>query len=66
MYYEEIEISLDEMRDLWPGKPTYVQQARLAYDLLRQFGSEGRLKKELRTQNWRNGTRKRWYFWLDK
>lgn len=66
MYFDELEVAVDKMRYLWPGNHTCVQHARLVYDLLWQFDREGRLRKEERVQTRNDGTRKRWYFWLDK
>ena len=66
MYFDELEIAIDKMRYLWPGDHTYVQHARLVYDLLWQFHQEGRLRKEERIKTRRDGVLKRWYFWLDK
>ena len=67
VYFDQLEYFADELRYIWPGDHTYVQNARLVYDMLWQFEQEGRLCKELRTQNLKNGrSRRRWYFWLDK
>ena len=66
MYFDELEFAADEMRDLWPGDHTCVQHARLVYDMLWQFDREGRLKREMRVQERTGGTRRRWYFQLDK
>lgn len=66
MYFDELEEAINEMRYLWLGDHTYVQHARLVYDLLWQFEQEGRLRKEERIQARSDGTRKRWYFWLEK
>jgi len=65
MYFDELEFAVDkEMRDLWPNDRTFVQHARLVYDLLWQFDQEGRLKREMRIQENKNGPRHRWYFSL--
>ena len=66
LYFDELEAAADRMRDLWPGDHTFVQHARLVYDMLWQFAREGRLRREAREQPWTGGTRHRWYFWLDK
>lgn len=67
LYFDDLEIAADEtMRDLWQGNHTFVQHARLVYDMLWQFHKEGRLNRELRTQQIvPDGPRNRWYFWLD-
>ena len=67
LYFDDLEIAADtRMRDLWEGDHTFVQHARLVYDMLWQFHREGRLKKELRTQQIvPDGPRHRWYFWLE-
>ena len=65
VYFDEMELVLESMRDLWPGNGTVVQHARLLYDLLWQFDREGRLKKEIRTQQLHGGIRHRYYFWLE-
>lgn len=65
MYFEELDIAFNKMRDLWPGDHTIVPNAQLAYDLLWQFDKEGRLKRELRTQPHPHGTRRRYYMWLE-
>lgn len=64
--FDELEYAVDDMRDLWPGDYTYVQQARLVYDLLWQFEKEGRLRREIRVQEVHCSTRRRYYMWLDK
>lgn len=67
LYFDDLEIAVgSNMRDLWPGDHTLVQDGRLVYDLLWEFEQEGRLKRELRTQKVGTSSRKRWYFWLDK
>lgn len=65
VYFDELELVLNKMRDLWPGDGTLVQHARLLYDLLWQFDKEGRLKREIRAQQLHGGTRYRYYFWLE-
>lgn len=68
VYFDQLELFADELRYVWPGGHTYVQNARLVYDMLWQFEKEGRLRKEMRTQMIYNGTypRRRWYFWMEK
>ena len=65
LYFDELEFALDEMRDLWPGDHTCIQHARLLYDLLWQFDQEGRLRREMRVQERKHGTRHRYYMWLE-
>lgn len=65
LYFDELEFALDARRDLWPGNHTCVQHARLVYDLLWQFEKEGRLRRETRIQEQKNGARHRYYMWLE-
>ena len=65
MFFDELEFAAGDMRDLWEGDHTCVQHARLVYDLLWQFDKEGRLKREMRLQEKKYGSRHRWYFSLD-
>jgi len=64
MYFDQLELAVGKMRDLWPGDHTFVQHARLVYDLLWQFDREGRLTREMRIQPTKMGDRHRWYFGL--
>jgi hypothetical protein len=65
MYFDEVELAANAMRDLWPDDGTLVQHARLVYDILWQLDREGRLKKEIRVQERADGMRHRYYFWLE-
>lgn len=65
MYFDEVELAANAMRDLWPDDGTVVQHARLVYDILWQLEQEGRLKKETRIQERSEGIRHRYYFWLE-
>lgn len=65
MYFDEVELAANAMRDLWPDNGTLVQHARLLYDILWQLDREGRLKKEIRVQERPDGIRHRYYFWLE-
>ena len=65
LYFDQLELAIDGMRDLWPGDHTCVQHARLVYDLLWQFDREGRLRREERIQECPQGTRRRYYMWLE-
>ena len=62
--YDKLELTLNEMRDLWSGEHTCVQHARLVYDLLWQFEKEGRLKREMRVKETKAGLKHRWFFSL--
>ena len=65
--FDDLEFAVGRgMRDLWPGDHTFVQHARLVYDMLWQFDREGRLKREMRVQEAYESLRHRWYFWLEK
>lgn len=65
LYFDELEFAADDMRDIFPGNHTCIQHARLVYELLWQFDKEGRLKREIRTQQRPHGTRERYYMWLE-
>lgn len=65
LYFDELELAVDKMRDLWQGDHTCVQHARLVYDLLWQFDREGRLRREVRLQERKDGSRHRFYMWLE-
>lgn len=66
LFFDHLEYAADDMRDIWEGDHTCVQNARLVYDMLWQFDREGRLKKEMRVQELSMGPRHRWYFSLEK
>ena len=64
--FDDLEYAVGRgMRDLWPGEHTFVQHARLVYDMLWQFDREGRLKREMRIQQVHESSRHRWFFWLE-
>lgn len=65
LYFDQLEFAIGDMRDLWPDNHTYVQHARLVYDLLWQFDREGRLRREERVQETAGGPRRRYYMWLE-
>ena len=65
LFFDDLESAINKMRDLWEGEHTYVQHARLLYELLWQFDMEGRLKREMRLQERSTGERHRWYFWIE-
>ena len=63
--FDKLELAMEKMRDLWEGDHTYVQHARLVYDLLWQFDREGRLGREMRIRETKDGSlRHRWHFSL--
>lgn len=64
LHFDKLELAANNMRDLWPGEHTYVQHARLIYDILWQLEHEGRLQREMRIQEHHFGQRHRWYFSL--
>ena len=67
MYLDDLGFKvMKEMRDLWDAENTYIQHAKLLYDVLWQFEKEGRLRKEIRVQERPFGTRRRYYFWLEE
>ena len=66
LYFDDLEFAVGDMRDIFDGNHTFLQHARLVYDVLWQLDKEGLLRRELRTQESRYGTRQRWYFWIEK
>ena len=65
LYFDDLEFAVLDMRDIFEGDRTFLQHARLVYDVLWQLDKEGRLCRELRLQESKYGPRKRWYFWLE-
>lgn len=66
LFFDDLEYAVGrEMRDLWPNGRTFIQHARLVYEMLWQFEQEGRLKRQMRLQDHPFGKRHRWYFWLE-
>lgn len=65
LYFDELEFAVLEMRDIFEGDHTYLQHARLVYDVLWQLDKEGRLCRELRQQESKYGLRKRYYMWIE-
>ena len=67
LYLDELGyIVMDDMRDLWDADNTYVQHAKLLYDVLWQFEKEGRLRKEIRMVESKHGMKHRYYFWIEE
>jgi len=66
LYFDDLEIAVKrDMRDLWPEEHTYVQDARLVYDIIGQLQAEGKLRSEVRPQQCKSGVRNRVFMWLD-
>lgn len=51
--------------ELFPGKHTFNEQFRLAYDILCQIMEEGELKHKVADIPYFGGTRKRFVFWFE-
>ena len=51
--------------ELFPGKHTFNEQFRLAYDILGQLLDEGKVQKKVIDVPYFGGTRKRYGFWFD-
>lgn len=52
----------ENMRDLFEGDHTLLQDAHLVYDVLWKLDKEGFLKKELRRVS---SNRERYFMWID-
>ena len=62
LHFDDLELAVwHDMRDLFDGDHTLIQDARLVYDILYKLYDEGVLHIELREAN----GRKRYYFWID-
>ena len=66
VFYNDLEREVLALENFWPNGYTYKQQARLVYDMLWQFHSEGRLHWETRVQETKEFPRTRYFVWLDK
>lgn len=64
-YFDDLEFAVWDMKEIFEGTPTLVPHAQLVYDVLWRLEQEGKLCKELRTQEKRGIPRQRWYFWLE-
>ena len=63
LHFDDLEIAVGEnMRDLFEGDHTLLQDARLVYDVLWKLDEEGLLKKELRRVS---SNRERYFMWID-
>ena len=62
LYLDDLEHAVwHDMRDLFPGDHTLIQNARLVYDVIYRLHREGRLKSEVRARE--NGGQ-RLFFWI--
>ena len=63
LFFDDLEFAVnDNMRDLFEGDHTLVQDARLVYDVLYRLDTEGLLQREVRVIN---GNVKRVFMWID-
>ena len=63
LFFDDLEFAVDrEMRDIFPGEHTLVQDSRLVYDVLYRLDKEGILNREIRTIG---DNVKRVYMWID-
>ena len=63
LHFDDLELAVwKDMRDLFDGDHTLIQDARLVYDMLYKFHEEGILHQEIRYEN---KNRKRLFFWID-
>jgi len=64
LYFDDLEIAVwKDMRDIYPGDHSLIQDARIVYDVIYQLKQEGRLKSERRL--FKNGQMYREYMWLE-
>ena len=62
LHFDDLELAVwKDMRDLFDGDHTLIQDGRLVYDILFRLHEEGLLNIELRETN----NRKRYFFWID-
>ena len=66
MFFDELEYAALDMPEIFPEHHGLYPHAQLVYDVLWQLEKEGRLCKELRTQERGTASRQRWYFWLEE
>ena len=63
LHFDDLELAVwFNMRDLFDGDHTLIQDARLVYDVLYRLHEEGLLKKELRRVS---ANRERYFMWID-
>lgn len=66
LFFDDLELDLlRNIKQFFPEDVSLTEHARLVYDILWQLEKEGRLCQELRVQQKKRYTRKRWYFWLE-
>ena len=66
LYFDDLEFLVGrEMKDIWPEQHTFVQHARLVYDVLWQLHIEGRLKTTVLPKPTSYGPVNRIYMWLE-
>lgn len=63
--FDDFEMALAKIPELWNDKKRYTQHARLAYEVLWQLHTEGRLKSFVAPQEMRSGIRQSVYMHLD-
>ena len=64
LYFDDLEFAVGrEMRDLFPGDHTFIQHARLVYDVLWRLTEEGRLKTK---RSWLKNQKIRTFMWIDE
>jgi len=67
LYFDDLEFAVwGNMKDLWPGDHTIIQDARLVYDVLYQLEAEGRLKGEVRVLKSKSGDKNRRFMWIEE
>lgn len=65
LYFDDLELAVTkEMGDIWNETHTFVENARLVYDVLWQLHLEGRLKTRMGTVQKPTGLRPRLFMWL--
>ena len=63
LHFDDLELAVwHDMKDLFEGDHTIIQDARLVYDMLYKFHEEGILRSELRRVS---DNRERLFFWID-
>jgi len=67
LYFDDLEYAVwYDMKDLWPGNHSIIQDARLVYDILYQLHQEGRLKTIVKPLVGKDSTKNRIYMWIDE
>ena len=66
LYFDDLELAVGRtMRDLWPGNHTYVQHARLVYEILYQLHREGKRRRIIKPLERASGPVNREFMWID-